>query len=200
MLRDTPRDELVLETSAGKLDCRRVGAWQFSVDMGRPVFDWALIPLRSGADDHRALDLHIDDDAVAALGKPYALSMGNPHAVFFVEESEGLDLARLGGSVEHAPAFPERANVSFAQVVDRENIRLRVWERGAGATLACGTGACATLVAAAATGRTERRARIELPGGTLTVEWRDDDHVIMTGPVELERETTLEQALREHAA
>ncbi len=200
MLRGSSRDALVLETSAGKLDCERVGPWQFAVDMGRPVFDWALIPLRSGADDHKALDLHIDDDAVAALGKPYALSMGNPHAIFFVANPEDLDLARLGGTVAHAPAFPERANVSFAQVIDRENIRLRVWERGTGVTLACGTGACATLVAAAATGRTERHARVELPGGALTIEWRDDDHVIMTGPVELEHETTLEKALREPAA
>ena len=200
MLRGSPRDALVLETSAGTLECRRVGAWDFAVDMGRPVFDWALIPLRSGAADHEALELHIDDDAVAALGKPYALSMGNPHAVFFVEDTAALDLARLGPPVELAPAFPERANVSFAQVVDRETIRLRVWERGAGATLACGTGACATLVAAAATGRTGRHARLTLPGGVLDVDWRADDHVIMTGPVELERETTLTQALRGQAA
>ena len=200
MLRGSSRDALVLETSAGQLDCRRVGSWDFSVDMGRPVFDWALIPLRSGADDFKALDLHIDDPALAVLGRPYALSMGNPHAIFFVEDTASLDLARLGPPVEHAPAFPERANVSFAEVVDRETIRLRVWERGAGATLACGTGACATLVAAAATGRTGRQARLTLPGGVLEVEWRADDHVIMTGPVELEGETTLAQALRGQAA
>ena len=200
MLRGATRDVLVLETSAGQLVCRRVGPWQFAVDMGRPVFDWALIPLRSGADDHKALDLHIENAAVAALGKPYALSMGNPHAIFFVEDVSAIDIARLGSQVEHAPAFPERANVSFAEVVDRETIRLRVWERGAGATLACGTGACATLVAAAATGRTARTAEVTLPGGALTVEWRADDHVIMTGPVALERETTLARALREQSA
>ncbi len=200
MLRGSPRDTLRLETQAGELECRRVGPWDFSVDMGRPVFDWALIPLRSGADDHEALDLHIDDPAVAAFGRPYALSMGNPHAVFFVEDTASLDLARLGPPVEHAPVFPERANVSFAQMVDRETIRLRVWERGAGATLACGTGACATLVAAAATGRAGRKAEVTLPGGMLTVEWRADDHVIMTGPVALEGETTLARALRGQAA
>lgn len=200
MLRGSPRDTLRLETQAGELECRRVGTWDFSIDMGRPVFDWARIPLRSGADDFRALDLQIDDPAVAALGRPYALSMGNPHAVFFVEDAAALDIGRLGPPVEHAPAFPERANVSFAQVVDEATIRLCVWERGAGATLACGTGACATLVAAAATGRTQRKAEVTLPGGTLTVEWRADDHVIMTGPVELEGETTLAAALRERAA
>ena len=199
MLRGDTRDALVLETSAGRIACRRVGPWQFAVDMGKPVFDWAMIPLRSGADDHKALDLHIEDDAIAALGKPYALSMGNPHAVFFVADTASLDLARLGPPVEHAPAYPDRANVSFAEIVDRETITLRVWERGAGATLACGTGACATLVAAAATGRTGRRARLTQPGGVLEVEWRADDHVIMTGPVELERETTLAEALREPA-
>ncbi|VVB47216.1 Diaminopimelate epimerase [Beijerinckiaceae bacterium RH AL1] len=200
MLQSSPRETLRLETQAGQLECRRVGTWDFSVDMGSPVFDWARIPLRSGADDFKALDLHIDDPAVAALGRPYALSMGNPHAVFFVEDAAGIDIGRLGPPVEHAPAFPERANVSFAQVVDDATIRLRVWERGAGATLACGTGACATLVAAAATGRTRRKAEVTLPGGTLTVEWRADDHVIMTGPVELEGETTLAAALRERAA
>ena len=199
MLRGSAGDALVLETSAGRLACRRVGPLLFSVDMGRPVFDWALIPLRSGADDHRALDLHIDDAAVAALGKPYALSMGNPHAVFFVPDVAAIDLAGLGPKIEHAPAFPERTNVMFAQVLDATHIDLRVWERGAGATLACGTGACATLVAAAATGRTGRTAEVTLPGGTLTIEWRDDDRVIMTGPVVFEGETTLEAALGEAA-
>ena len=200
MLRDSARDVLVLETSAGTLDCRRVGPWAFSVDMGRPVFDWALIPLRSGIDDHRALDLQLDDPAVAALGNPYALSMGNPHAVFFVADAAAIDLAGVGPRIEHAPVFPERTNVMFAEIVDRSRIKLRVWERGAGATLACGTGACATLVAAAATGRTERVAEVALPGGTLTIEWRDDDRVIMTGPVALEGETTLEAALGEAVA
>ena len=200
MLRDTARDALVLETSAGTLDCRRVGPWRFSVDMGRPVFDWARIPLRSGTDDHRALDLQVDDAAVAALGKPYALSMGNPHAVFFVPDAAAIDLAGLGPKIEHAPAFPERTNVMFAEIVDRVRIKLRVWERGAGATLACGTGACATLVAAAATGRTGRTAEVALPGGTLTIDWRDDDRVIMTGPVALEGETTLDAALGGAAA
>ena len=168
--------------------------------MGRPVFDWALIPLRSGADDYLALDLHIDDPSVTALGKPYALSMGNPHAVFFVPDAAAIDLAAVGPQIEHAPSFPERTNVMFAQVLDWARIKLRVWERGAGATLACGTGACATLVAAAATGRTGRVAEVALPGGILAIEWRDDDRVIMTGPVALEGETTLAAALRGAAA
>ena len=118
--------------------------------------------------------------------------MGNPHAVFFVtEDVAGLDLDALGAPVEHAPAFPERINVSFAQVLGPDAIRLRVWERGAGATLACGTGACATLVAAALTGRTGRAAAVSLPGGTLDIAWGTDDRVVMTGDVELEREGLL---------
>ncbi len=112
--------------------------------------------------------------------------------MFFVtEDVAALDLATLGTAVEHAPAFPDRVNVSFAQVLGRDTIKLRVWERGAGATLACGTGACATLVAAAVTGRTGRAAAVTLPGGTLDITWRNDDRVIMTGDVELECEGVL---------
>ncbi len=200
LLRDDPRDHLALTTAAGQLDVRKLGPTTFSVDMGAPIFDWATIPLRDAGCDPRALDLGLDDPAIAALGRPVALSVGNPHAVFFVEDVGALDLARLGRPVEHAPAFPECANVSFAQIVDRATIKLRVWERGAGATLGCGTGACATLVAAAMTGRTGRAARVELPGGALTIEWRADDHIIMAGPVEFELETTLAAALRGRAA
>ena len=200
MLRGDQRDRLLLTTAAGRLECRRLGPLSFSVDMGRPNFDWARIPLSDAGRDPRALDLGIDDPAVTALGRPVALSMGNPHAVFFVADADAIDLPRLGPPVEHAPAFPERANVSFAEIIDRATIKLRVWERGAGATLGCGTGACATLVAAAMTGRTHRAARIDLPGGQLMIDWRADDHVVMAGPVELEFETTLGDALRERAA
>ena len=108
-----------------------------------------------------------------------------------MRDTAALDLETIGPPLEHAPAFPERVNISFAQIVDARTIKLRVWERGAGATLACGTGACATLVAAASTGRTERGAAVDLPGGRLDIVWRADDHVVMTGPVELEFETFL---------
>ncbi len=117
--------------------------------------------------------------------------MGNPHAVFFVPDAASIDLAAVGPRLEHHPTFPDRANISFAEVRDRQNILLRVWERGAGATLACGSAACATLVAAVRRGLTERRATLALPGGELGIEWRADDHVLMTGPVEVEELGTL---------
>jgi diaminopimelate epimerase len=126
--------------------------------------------------------------------------MGNPHAVFFVEDALAVDLARIGPVIEHAPIFPQRANISVAQVMERPGrsprILLRVWERGAGLTQACGSAACATLVAAARTGRTERAAAVDLPGGTLFIEWRESDsHVLMTGDVELEFEGRFDPAL-----
>jgi diaminopimelate epimerase len=128
-------------------------------------------------------------EIAADLPDPVAINMGNPHAVFFVLDLENYDLSRVGPPLEHHRMFPERVNVSIAQVVSREHIRLKVWERGAGITRACGTAACATLVAAVRLGLTERRARVSLPGGDLTIEWRaDDGHVLMTGPVELEFE------------
>jgi diaminopimelate epimerase len=181
LLHDADRDDLVLTTDAARLECQRLGPLRFSVDMGPPTFAYEAIPLRDG--DPASLDF-------PPFGRAVAVGMGNPHAVFFVENVETLDLAAVGRPLEHAPVFPERANISFAQVIDQGAIRLRVWERGAGATLACGSGACATLVAAAATGRTGRHAAIDLPGGRLEITWRADDHVIMTGPAELEFLTT----------
>ena len=195
MLRDSDRDSLLLTTATARLACRRIDATTFSVDMGEPSFHWAQIPLRDAACDPKALDLGVADAAVAALGRPFALGIGNPHAVFFVPNADAVDLARVGPPIEHAPAFPQRANVSFAEIVDRATIRLRVWERGAGATLGCGTGACATLVAAASTGRTGRDAHVDLPGGRLAIAWRDDGHVVMTGPVELEADVVLEAGI-----
>lgn len=190
LLRDSDQDALLLTTRSGRLDCRRVGEWSFSVDMGEPHFDWRDIPLRDAGIDARALDF-----GDIAPGKAFALGIGNPHAVFFVPDTDAVDLATIGPPIEHAPAFPERANVAFAQVIDRSTIKLRVWERGAGATLGCGTGACAALVAAAVTGRTNRTAHVDLPGGRLEIEWRDDNHVIKTGPVELEFEAALDARL-----
>ncbi len=190
MLRGARGDTLVLTTPTARLDCRRIDEWHFAVDMGEPRFAWEQIPLRDGAVDPRALDF-----GGGAPGPAFALGIGNPHAVFFVPDAAAVDLATVGPPVENAPIFPERANVSFAEIVDRETIKLRVWERGAGATLGCGTGACASLVAAAATGRTGRTASVDLPGGRLAIDWRDDNHVIMTGPVELEFEARLDSHL-----
>ncbi|GLI92706.1 diaminopimelate epimerase [Methylocystis echinoides] len=190
------KERLSLETAAGRIETRRVAETQFSVDMGRPRLDWREIPL-SREVDTRAVTL-----APPVAGAPAqfsAVSMGNPHAVFFVPDAVAIPLETLGPALEHHPLFPERANISFAQIVARNDILLRVWERGTGATRACGSAACATLVAAARAGLAERQARVRLPGGDLHIEWRADDHVIMTGPVEFEFETRLSGALFEGA-
>jgi diaminopimelate epimerase len=171
------RPRVVLETKAGLLRADYVEVGRVTVDMGEPKFEWKQIPLA------RAMDtLHLKL-ALGPLQDPVGLSMGNPHAVFFVPEADAIELATLGPKLERDPLFPERANIGVAQVLNRAQIRLRVWERGAGLTLACGTGACAALVAAVRRELTERHAILVLDGGTLEIEWRADNHVMMTGPV-----------------
>jgi diaminopimelate epimerase len=148
-----------------------------SVEMGVPSFDWNRIPL-AYAMDTAAMPVGWED-----LDTPIAVNVGNPHAIFFVPDADAVDLARLGPEIEHDPLFPERVNVNVATVTSRTAIRLRVWERGAGLTLACGTGACATAVSAIRRGLTGRKVELRLDGGSLTIEWRaEDDHVLMTGP------------------
>ena len=181
---------LRLETSAGKLDVQRVGPLSFTVDMGRPRLDWREIPLAHPMDT-AAVDLE-------KFGLPPAIcvSMGNPHAIFFVDDLEAHDLAAIGPALEHDPIFPQRANISLAQVLTPGHVRLKVWERGTGLTLACGTAACATLVAGARAGVLGRAARISLPGGDLEIAWRESDsHIEMTGPVELEFTQRLDDSL-----
>jgi diaminopimelate epimerase len=177
----TGAQTLHLSTSAGPLAVRREGPLLYSVDMGRPRLLWRDIPLAREFADTSAVELGRFD-----LPPASCVSMGNPHAIFFVPSIEAFDLAAIGPALEHDPLFPERANISLARIESREKVRLKVWERGTGLTLACGTAACATLVAGARAGLTERRATISLPGGDLIIEWRADDHVIMTGPVEVE--------------
>ena len=177
LLEETGRRRVVIETMAGLLRAEARAGGLVAVDMGAPRLDWRDIPLA------RAMDtLHLDLVA-GPLEDPVAVSMGNPHAVFFVSDAEAIDLATLGPMLEHAPLFPARANIEAAEVLDRTRIRLRVWERGAGLTRACGTGACAALVAAVRRGLTERRASVILDGGPLDVEWREGGHVMMAGPV-----------------
>jgi diaminopimelate epimerase len=171
------RGSVVLETAAGLLAAEARGAGRVAVDQGVPRLDWRDIPLACAMDT-----LHLEL-ARGPLADPAAVSMGNPHAVFFVPDAEAVALETLGPALEHDPLFPERANIGVAQVLDRAQLRLRVWERGAGLTLACGTGACAALVAAVRRGLTERRATVRLDGGALELEWRADGHVVMTGPV-----------------
>ncbi len=135
------------------------------------------------------------DLALGPLSAPVCTNIGNPHATFFVEDAEAVDLAALGPVLEHHPLFPQRANIGVAQMRDRGKIRLRVWERGAGITRACGSGACAALVAAHRRGLAERRAVVALDGGALDVCWREDGHVIMTGPAALSFEGAFDPAL-----
>jgi diaminopimelate epimerase len=147
-----------------------------SVDMGEPRLDWDAIPL-GFAMDTREMPVGWED-----LDAPTAVNVGNPHVIFFVADAYGVDLARLGPIIEHDPLFPERVNVNVAQIVARDHIVLRVWERGAGLTLACGTGACATAIGAMRRGLVDRDVRVTLPGGDLRIAWGADNRITMTGP------------------
>lgn len=173
--KDLGRTEFSVLVGDAALRCTVEGPL-ITVDMGRPRLDWQGIPL-SGAQDTARLDLSAD-----GFENPSAVGMGNPHCVFFTDDAEAVPLERVGPMVETHALFPERTNVEFAQILDRQTIRLRVWERGAGITQACGSGACATLVAAARRGLTDRSASIHLDGGTLIIEWSADDSVLMRGP------------------
>ena len=176
LMAENGADSVVIETDAGRLDCRAAAGGGITVDMGEARFGWRDIPLAEEAD---TLEL---DLGVAGLGAAVAVSVGNPHAVFFVDDAEAVDLARIGPGLERHAMFPERANIEIAQVNAEDRIRLRVWERGVGITRACGSGACATLAAAARRGLAGREAEVALDGGALAIALRDDGHVLMTGP------------------
>ncbi|KAI95486.1 diaminopimelate epimerase [Rhodomicrobium udaipurense JA643] len=186
------RERVTIETAAGVLDARIAGNGLVTVDMGAPHFGWRDIPLAKEEPDTRAISLAITLPDGRVLEGPSVANVGNPHAIFWVADVDAYDLATFGGALEYDPIFPERANISLAEVIDGSAVKLRVWERGAGITQACGTAACATAVSAARTGRTGRTVEIRLPGGVIGIEWRaDDDHILMTGPVAHEFEGTL---------
>jgi len=167
-----------LSTKGGMLTCSDAGKGSVLVDMGPPRLDWTEVPLASQVDT-----LNFPLDVGGTTVPVSALSMGNPHCVLFVPDAEKAPLTQLGPKIETLPFFPKRTNVEFAQVLDKEHIRMRVWERGVGVTLACGTGACATAVAAMRRGLTGRKVEVRLDGGSLIIEWREEDgHVLMTGP------------------
>ena len=190
-----------IETEAGVIACERLGPWSYRVDMGAPRLEWDAIPLQHAVPDTRGVKLWRDGEGPAELGLASVANMGNPHVVFFVPHLNRIDAADLGPRIEVHPIFPEKANVTFAEILARDDVRARVWERGVGLTLACGSAACATLVAAARLGLMERKGTVRLPGGDLTIEWRaSDDHVLMTGPVEYEGAFTLDDSLFEAAA
>ncbi|MGE5546727.1 MAG: diaminopimelate epimerase [Solirubrobacterales bacterium] len=189
LMRDKGAEKVVIETRAGLLDAESRGPAEVAVDMGRARLDWREIPVAEAVDT-----LHLGI-GIGALQDPVGVSMGNPHAVFFVPDAEAVDLAALGPALENHSFFPERANIEAVEVLAPDRIRMRVWERGAGITRACGTGACASLVAAARRGLTGRKAEVILDGGHLTIEWLPDDHVLMTGPVALAFTGTLDPSL-----
>lgn len=183
----TEKEEFTVETGAGILVPRlQIEAGKVTgvrVDMGEPVLEGEKIPV-TGFGMNRVIEEDIE-----VKGKTYKMtcvSMGNPHCVIFVEDAEAFPIYELGASFESHPAFPRKTNTEFVEVRDRQHVRMRVWERGAAVTLACGTGSCATGVAGVLTGRTDRKVEVELDGGKLTVEWDEaTNHVFMTGPAEL---------------
>jgi diaminopimelate epimerase len=201
VFKETGKTALTFETKAGILNCWKGAApLTATVDMGAPRFGWRDIPLAEEFHDTRAIELQIGPIDKPILHSPSVASMGNPHAIFWVDDVMAYDLGKIGPLLENHPIFPERANISLAHVIDREHIRLRVWERGAGLTKACGTAACAATVCAARTRRTGRTVTVTLPGGDLAIAWRDDDHVLMTGPVAYEFEGVFDPALFSGAA
>lgn len=166
-----------LMTGGGLVSCTRAPGNLITVDMGAPKLAWNEIPMARETDTAK-FQFALEDKNLTAS----AVSMGNPHCILFVGDAARAPVAGLGSLIETHPLFPKKINVEFAQVLDKDRIRMRVWERGAGITLACGTGACATLVAATRLGLTNRKVEMELDGGSLALEWREDGHVMMTGP------------------
>jgi len=178
VMRETGADKLAIETPAGPLAAEKRAGGLYAVNMGAARSGWRDIPLA------KEMDTLTVPLTVGPLADPVAVGMGNPHCVFFVDDAEAVDLDTFGPQIEHHPLFPERTNVEVAAITGKDRIRLRVWERGVGITLACGSGACATGVAASRRGRTGRTVEIAVDGGgVLSVEWRADGDVILTGPV-----------------
>jgi diaminopimelate epimerase len=193
---ETGKSKLAFETAAGTIACWRAGEGLFTVDMGSPRFRWDQIPLAEEFADTRRIELEIGPRGAPILHSPSVLSMGNPHAIFWVDDPAAYDLARIGPLLENHPIFPDRANITLAATPSREHLVIRTWERGAGLTKACGSAACAAAVAAVRLKRVGRKVTVTLPGGNLAIEWREsDDHVLMTGPVEYEHKGRFDAAL-----
>jgi diaminopimelate epimerase len=184
---ETGQKLFTFETVAGILNAEEHADGLISVDMGVPRFGWQDIPLAEEFRDTRMIELQVGPIDAPILHSPSVASMGNPHAIFWVDNDVwSYELDRVGPLLENHPIFPERANISIAQVTARDAVTIRTWERGAGLTRACGSAACAVAVSAARTNRTDRAVTVTVPGGPLRIEWRDDDHVLMTGPAEWE--------------
>ena len=193
---ETGKTKLTFETAAGTIACWRTSEGLFTVDMGAPRFRWDEIPLAEEFPDTRRIELEIGPRGAPILHSPSAVSMGNPHAIFWVDDPDAYDLAKIGPLLEHHPMFPERANITLAATPSRDRVVIRTWERGAGLTKACGSAGCAAAVAAARLRRTGRKVTVTLPGGDLAVEWREtDSHVLMTGPAAFEHKGCFDAAL-----
>lgn len=197
--RNTGNARPTFETKAGLLQTQVADIDHVSVDMGEPRFDWSDIPLSEPFYDTRAIELQIGPIDAPILHSPSVVNVGNPHCIFWVDQDpDAFDLGRFGPMLEHHPLFPERANISLAQVLTRQHIKARTWERGAGLTRACGTAACATAVSAARKRLTERTVTVSLPGGPLIIDWTAANRIVKSGPVELEYEDVV--TLPGHAA
>jgi diaminopimelate epimerase len=191
---ETGREDVSIETSAGVLKASTKSADSVIIDMGEPRFGWQDIPLAEPFHDTTGIELQIGPIDEPVLHSPSVVNVGNPHAIFWVDDVDAHDLARFGPLLENHPVFPERANITLAKVLSPTTIRIRTWERGAGLTKACGTAACATVVAAARKRLAGRRAHVDLPGGgRLLIEWAENGHILMSGPAELEYEGVLER-------
>ncbi len=186
------RSDFKIETTAGILDVKVKDASLITVDMGEPRFHWQDIPTSEEFRDTRAIELQIGPIDAPVLHSPSVVNVGNPHAIFWVDNVNAHDLGRFGPLLENHPIFPERANISLAQVTARDAITLRTWERGAGLTKACGSAACAAVVCAARKKLTGRRVTVTLPGGPLHIEWTEGNRILMTGPAEFEYEGVLD--------
>ncbi|HEU4476625.1 MAG TPA: diaminopimelate epimerase [Methyloceanibacter sp.] len=192
--------ETSIETKSGVLAARVNDDGRVTIDMGAPRFAWNEIPLAEPFHDTRRIELQIGPIDAPVLHSPSVVNVGNPHALFFVDDVEAHDLARFGPMLEHHPLFPERANISLVQVLAPNHLKVRTWERGAGLTRACGTAACAAAVTAARLGLAGRKVIVTLPGGDLLIEWRESDgHILMTGPYALDFEGAVPAALLERA-
>lgn len=190
------RADITIETEDQVLGAHAGPGGLVTIDMGPPRLAWDQIPLAEEFHDTRRIELQAGPIDAPVLHSPGVVSVGNPHAIFFVDDVEAIDLARVGPMLEHHPIFPERANISIAQVLSPDHLRLRTWERGVGLTRACGTAACASAVAAIRRDLTNRKVTVTLPGGDLLIEWREaDSHVLMTGPYALDFEGTLPESL-----
>jgi diaminopimelate epimerase len=190
------RPRVTIQTGADMLSALVNTDGTVTVDMGVPKVRWDQIPLAEEFHDTRIIELQVGPIDDPVLHTPSVVNVGNPHCIFWVDDLDAHDLARIGPVLEHHPLFPERANISLAQVTSPDAITVRTWERGVGLTRACGTAACAVTVAAVRKKLTGRKITVTLPGGPLQMEWREgDDHILMTGPSELEYEGTLDPAL-----